>query len=113
MTRSLLLLLLVVTWLAGPPASHAQSPEALTALGDLAVDDADKREAAVSVLGGTRDPKWLEFLGALREGNVYARTQGKTVEVVVGGAKSTRGDAELIEIASAYERKPLGIVPMT
>ena len=28
----LLLLLLLVAWLAGPPASHAQSPEALTTL---------------------------------------------------------------------------------
>jgi len=38
-----LLLLLLVAWLAGPPASHAQSPEALKALTDLAVDDSDKR----------------------------------------------------------------------
>ena len=108
-----LLLLLLVAWLAGPPASHAQSPEALKALTDLAVDDSDKREAAVNALGTSRDPKWLAFLGALRDGNVYARTQGKTVEVVIGGAKSTRGDAELIEIASAYDRKPLGIVPVS
>jgi len=111
MKRLLLLLLLLVAWLAGPPASHAQSPEALKALTDLAVDDGDKREAAV--LGTSRDPKWLAFLGVLRDGNVYARTQGKTVEVVIGGAKSTRGDAELIEIASAYDRKPLGIVPVS
>ena len=111
--KRLLLLLLLVAWLAGPPASHAQSPEALKALTDLAVDDGDKREAAVNALGTSRDPKWLAFLGALRDGNVYARTQGKTVEVVIGGAKSTRGDAELIEIASAYDRKPLGIVPVS
>jgi len=50
-------------------------------------------------LGGTRDPKWLELLAALRDGNVYARTQGKALEVVVGGSKSTKGDAELIEEA--------------
>ena len=106
-----LLLLLLVAWLAGPPASHAQSPEALKALADLAVDDSDKREAAVNALGGTRDPKWLEFLAALRDGNVYARTQGKTAEVVIGGAKSSKGEAELVEIASAYDRKPLGTVP--
>jgi len=106
-----LLLLLLVAWLAGPSASHAQSPEALKALADLAVDDSDKREAAVNALGGTRDPKWLEFLAALRDGNVYARTQGKTAEVVIGGAKSTKGDAELVEIASAYDRKLLGTVP--
>src|SRR5216117_1785210 len=113
MTRSLLLLSLLVTWLAGVPASHAQSPEALKALADLAADNAEKREAAVNVLGGTRDPKWLELLAALRDGNVYARTQGKALEVVVGGTKSTKGDAELIDIASAYDRKPLGIVPVS
>jgi urea transport system permease protein len=107
-----LLLLLFVAWLAGPSASHAQSPEALKALADLAVDDGDKREAAVTVLGTTRDPKWLEFLGALRDGNAYARGQGKSLEVVVGGAKSTKGDQDVIEIASAYDRKPLGTVPV-
>ena len=107
-----LLLLLFVAWLAGPPASHAQSPETLKALADLAIDDADKREAAVTALGGTRDPKWIEFLGALRDGNVYARGQGKAVEVVVGGAKSTKGDHDVIEIATAYDRKPLGAVPL-
>jgi urea transport system permease protein len=111
MTR--LLLLLLMAWLAGPPASHAQSPDTLKALADLAVDDSDKREAAVTALGNTRDPKWLEFLGALRDGNVYARTQGKTVEVVVGGAKSTRGDADVIDIVTAYDRKPLGTVPVS
>ncbi|HEY2992913.1 MAG TPA: urea ABC transporter permease subunit UrtB [Methylomirabilota bacterium] len=107
-----LFLLLLVAWLAGPPASHAQSPDALKALADLAVDNADKREAAVNVIGGTRDPKWLDFLGALRDGNVYARGKGKDLEIVVGGAKSTKGDAEVIEITSAYERKPLGAVPL-
>ena len=112
MKRPLLLLLLCVAWLAGPPAGHAQSPDTLKALADLAVDDADKREAAVNVLGGTRDPKWLELLGALRDGKVYARPRGKTVEVVVGGAKSTKGEAEVIEIASAYERTPLGTLPV-
>ena len=107
-----LLLRLFVAWLAGPPASHAQSPDAVKALADLAVDNADKREAAVTVLGTTRDPKWLDFLGALRDGKVYARGKGKDLEVVVGGAKTTKGDAEVIEIASAYERKPLGAVPL-
>ena len=113
MKRSLLLLLLCVAWLAGPPASHAQSPDALKALGDLAVDDADRREAAVGVLGATRDPKWLEFLTALRDGNVYARGKGKALEVVVGGAKSTKGDQDVIDIATAYDRKPLGTVPVS
>ncbi len=105
-----LLLLLLVAWLAGPPASHAQSPDGVKALADLAIDNPDKREAAVAVIGGTRDPKWLDFLGALRDGNVYARGTGKDLEVVVGGAKSTKGDAEVIEITSAYDRTPLGAV---
>jgi urea transport system permease protein len=112
MTRLLLLLLLLVAWLAGPPASHAQSPEAMRALADLAVDDADRREAAVTALGNTRDPKWLEFLAALRDGNVYARGKARTLEVVVGGAKATRGDQDVIDIATAYDRKPLGTVPV-
>ena len=107
-----LLVLLLSAWLAAPAASHAQSPDALVALADLAVDDADKREAAVAALGSTRDPKWLEFLTALRDGNVYARGKGKDLEVVVGGAKSTKGDQDVIEIATAYDRKPLGAVPM-
>src|SRR5207237_4703595 len=42
-----LLLLLCVAWLAAPAASHAQSSDAQKALADLAVDDADTREAAV------------------------------------------------------------------
>jgi urea transport system permease protein len=108
-----LFLLLFVAWLAGPSASHAQSPELSKALADLVIDDADKREAAVTALGSTRDPKWLEFLVALREGNVYARTQGKTVEVVVAGVKSTKGDQDVIEIVTAYDRKPLGTVPVS
>jgi urea transport system permease protein len=112
MPRSLLLLLLLVAWIARPPASHAQSPAAVKAVTDLAVDDGDKRETAVNVLGGTRDPKWLEFLTALRDGNVYARGKGKDLEVVVGGAKTTRGDADVIEIVTAYDRKPLGAVPV-
>jgi len=107
-----LLVLLFVAWLAGPPASHAQSPDTLKALADLAVDNPDTREAAVAVIGSTKDPKWLDFLGALRDGNVYARGKGKGAEVVVGGAKSTKGDAEIIEITSAYDRKPLGAVPL-
>jgi len=107
-----LLLLLCVAWLAAPAASHAQSPEALKALADLAIDDGDKREAAVAVIGGTKDPKWIEFLTALREGSVYALTKGKAVEVVVGGAKSTKGDQDVIEITTAYDRKPLGTVPL-
>ncbi|MBI4245740.1 MAG: urea ABC transporter permease subunit UrtB, partial [Candidatus Rokubacteria bacterium] len=60
----------------------------------------------------TGDPKWLAFLGALREGSVYARARGGKTELVVGGSKSTRGDQEVIEILSGYERTPLGAVPV-
>src|SRR5262249_18744240 len=103
-----LLLLSFVAWLIAPAVSHAQSPEGLRALADLAVDDADRREAAVQALGNSRDPKWLEFLAALRDGNVYARGPAKTAEVVVGGPKSTKGDQEVIEVVTAYDKKPLG-----
>src|SRR5262249_60388517 len=98
--------------LAGRPASHAQSPDAVKALADLASEDGDKREAAVTVLGSTKDPKWLEFLAALRDGNVYARGKDRP-DVVVGGAKSTKGDQDVIDIATAYDRKPLGTVPVS
>src|SRR2546425_10917761 len=108
-----LFLLLLVAWLAGPSASHAQSPDLLKALADLAVDDSDKREAAVTALGSTRDPKWLTFLVALRDGNVYARGTGKALEIVVGGAKATKGDQDVIDVAAAYDRKPLGTAPVS
>ena len=44
---------------------------------------------------------------------MYARTQGKSMEVVVSGAKTTKGDQDVIEIASAYDRTPLGTVPVS
>ena len=109
--KRLLLLSFALMWLAGPPASHAQSPDALKALADLAVED--KREAAVTVLGSTKDPKWLELLAALRDGNVYARGKGASLEIVVGGAKATKGDQDVIDIVTAYDRKPLGTVPLS
>ena len=106
----------MVTWLAAGAAGHAAlppaSPEIAGALTDLTGEDADKREAAVTVLGKTRDPRWLQFLHALREGSVYARTRAGKTEVVVGGAKATRGDQDVIDIASAYDRGPLGTVPL-
>ncbi len=108
-----LALALLLAWLAAPAAGHAAPPTAPTpevarALTDLTGEDADRREAAVATLGQTRDAKWLAFLGALRDGSVYARTRGGTTELVVGGTKSTRGDQDVIEIAGAYEREPLG-----
>ncbi|MGH7304242.1 MAG: urea ABC transporter permease subunit UrtB, partial [Candidatus Rokuibacteriota bacterium] len=94
-------------------AAPAATPEIAAALTDLTGDDADRREAAVAVLGQTRDPKWLQFLSALRDGSVYARTRAGKTELVVGGTKATRGDQDVIDIAGAYERAPLGTVPLT
>ena len=108
---SRVLVVLVFAWLVAPAAGHAQSPAA-AALVDLAGTDADKREAAVTTLGQTGDPKWLAFLAALREGSVYARKPGGRLEIVVGGTKSTRGDQDVIEIFAAYDRAPLGTVPL-
>ena len=89
------LVVLAFAWLVAPAAGHAQTPPAPTvaaALADLAGDDGGRREAAVTALGTTGDPKWLTFLAALREGSVYTRKPGGHLEIVVGGTKSTRGD---------------------
>ena len=115
--RRLVVALALLAWLAAGAAGHAApaAPPAAAvarALADLAGEDAARREAAVALLGETRDPKWLAFLAALREGSVYARTRGGALELVVGGARATRGDQEVIEIASAYDRMPLGEVPL-
>jgi urea transport system permease protein len=110
-------LLSLLAWLAAPAAGHAAppgpSPEVTRALADLTGDDADKREAAVTVLGQTRDPKWIRFLGALRDGSVYARTKAGATELVVGGTKAMRGDQDIIDIAGAHELEPLGTVAVT
>src|SRR5438874_7515285 len=98
-----LALVLFVAWLAAPAVSHAAAPATTVerAVADLAGADADRRDAAVAVLGATGDGKWLTFLAALRDGNVYARKTGGTLELVVAGAKSTRGDKDVVELASA------------
>jgi urea transport system permease protein len=110
-------LLSLIAWLAAPAAGHAApptpSPEVVRALADLTGEDADRREAAVTVLGQTRDPKWIRFLGALRDGSVYARTKAGATELVIGGTKATRGDQDVIDIAAAYELEPLGTVALT
>jgi len=109
-----LALVLFVAWLAAPAVSHAAAPAADVerALADLTGADADRRDAAVTVLGGTGDPKWLAFLSALRDGNVYARKVGGKVEILVGGAKSTKGDQDLIEIKAPYDGAARGVVPV-
>jgi urea transport system permease protein len=111
-----LLLLLCLAWLAAPAAGQAaplSGTEVGRALQDLASEDGDRREAAVKTLGGTGDPKWLEFLAALRDGNVYSRAVGATVHVVVGGVRSTRGEQELLELKSPRDGAVLGTVPVT
>ncbi|HZP38811.1 MAG TPA: urea ABC transporter permease subunit UrtB [Methylomirabilota bacterium] len=102
----------LVAWLIAPAVGHAAvpAPEVERALADLAGSDADRREAAVAVLGGTRDPKWLAFLAALRDGHVYARKESGPLQVVVAGARSTQGDREVVEIRSAHDGTPLGTV---
>jgi urea transport system permease protein len=111
MSRFLAALLLAWLALGVGPASGAPA-EIERALADLAGEDGDRREAAVAVLGKTGDPQWLAFLTALRDGGVYSRREGGQVQVVVGGAKSTRGDQEMIEIRAAADGAPLGAVPL-
>jgi urea transport system permease protein len=106
-------LVLLVVWLTAPAVGHAVTPAAVeAALADLAGVDAERREAAVGVIGNTGDAKWLPFLAALRDGLVYARTTAGRLELVVGGSKSTQGDKEVIEIATVYDGTALGTVPL-
>jgi urea transport system permease protein len=108
----------LLAWLAlGAGPAGGTPAEIARALADLTVDDAARREAAVTVLGGAGDPKWLAFLGALRDGHVYARPapgagQALVREVVIGGARSVRGDQEMIEVRRAEDDAPLGVVPL-
>ena len=106
--RRFALALAVVAWLAAPAVGHAAAPAADVerALADLAGADADRREAAVTVLGKTGDPKWLAFLAALRDGSVYARNDGQTSSSSSSAAaKSTQGDQDVIEIKGAVRRR--------
>jgi urea transport system permease protein len=100
---------LLFAWLAAPAASHAAVPA--SALADLTSDDTERRVAAVTMLGSTREAKWLALLGVLRDGGLYSRTTAGTTELVVGGAKSMRGEQEVIEIRSV-DGVTLGVVPL-
>jgi urea transport system permease protein len=110
MLRLLAALLLAGLALGAGPA-RAASAEIERALADLAGEDGDRRLEAVAVIGKTGDVKWLAFLTALRDGHVYARREGGQRQIVVGGARSTRGDEEVIEIRGA-DGAPLGTVPL-
>src|SRR5262249_2903052 len=100
MMRRFALTVLFVAWLTAPAvgAAAVAAADIEAALVDLAGSDADRRDAAVAVLGTTGDARWLAFLGALREGSVYARKQGGRLEFLIGGAKSTQGDKDVIEV---------------
>lgn len=110
--RACALAALLAAWLTAPAVGHAAAPavDIAAALADLAGADAERREAAVAVIGTTGDPWWLAFLGALRDGSVYARRRAGQLQLVVGGARSTQGDRELIEITAAEDGAPLGTV---
>jgi urea transport system permease protein len=114
MMRRFAIAALLVAWLTAPAVGHAAEPAAdvEAALADLAGTDADRREAAVAVLGKTGDPRWLAFLGALRDGSVYARKKSGRLEFLIGGSKSTQGDKDVIEIKAAYDGAALGAVPV-
>ena len=82
----------------GPGAATPQaSPESRQgARRSRRATTADKREAAIAVLGETRrsEDGWRSSR-ALRDGSVYVRAaSGKDAEIVVGGAKITEGDAD-------------------
>jgi urea transport system permease protein len=114
MMRGFAIAAALVAWLTAPAVGHAAGPVAdvEAALADLAGTDADRREAAVAVLGKTGEPRWLAFLGALRDGSVYARTKAGRFEFLIGGSKSTQGDKDVIEIKSAHDGAALGAVPV-
>jgi urea transport system permease protein len=110
-----LLLALFLAWLAAPAAGQAAplaSADAERALADLATDDAGRREAAVATLGGSGDPRWLAFLGALRDGHVYARVQGGRTEILVAGARVTKGEQEIVVLTAPGDGAPRGSAPV-
>ena len=110
--RVFALALALLAWLTAPAVGHAAPADVEAALAALAGPDAERREAAVAVVGRTGDPQWLAFLAALRDGNVYARKQAGRLELVVAGSTSTRGDQEVVEIRAAGDGAPLGTVPL-
>jgi urea transport system permease protein len=110
-----LLVVLFLAWLAAPAAGQAaplSAADADRALSDLAGEDGDRREAAVKALGATGDPKWLEFLAAFRDGHVYSRVKDGKAEILVGGAKSTQGDREMIDLRTPYDGAARGTAPV-
>jgi urea transport system permease protein len=92
------------------PTRAAMDPRA--ALADLASGDPDRQETAVGVLGRTGGPEWLAFLAALRDGHVYVWTHAGRVDVVIGGARSTRGSTEVVEVRAAGDSWPIGVAPV-
>jgi urea transport system permease protein len=110
-----LLLVLFLAWLAAPAAGQAaplSAADADRALADLAGEDGERREAAVKALGGTGDPRWLEFLAALRDGNVYARVHGGKTEILVAAGKSVQGDQEMVRLTAPHDGAARGTAPL-
>jgi urea transport system permease protein len=109
-----LLLVLFLAWLAAPAAGQAaplSAADADRALADLAGEDGERRETAVKALGGTGDPRWLEFLVALRDGNVYARVHGGKTEILVAAGKSVQGDQEMVRLTAPHDGAARGTAP--
>src|SRR5260370_33743951 len=55
----------------------------------------------------------MQFLSGVRDGSGYARTRAGKTELVLGGSKTTKGDQDVIDVSGAYDREPLGTVPLT
>src|SRR2546422_11737808 len=52
------------------------------------------------------------FLAAVRGGGGYAGTTAGGAVLVVGGTKGRRGGRDVLDLAGAYDRQPLGTVPL-
>ena len=104
---------LVAAWLIAPAMGHAAAASAADverALAALAVADGEQREAAVAALGATGDPRWLAFLAALRDGHVYALKT--TNQVVIAGARASRGGQDVADVTAALDGRALGALPL-
>ncbi len=117
MSRLALGLALALAWLVAPATGRAGAVPAPSAGGiqqaleALASGDPDRQEAAIGVLGQSGDPAWRRFLAALRDGQVYVWKRAGRIELVLGGARTTREDAEVVEVSRPYDRVALGVVP--
>ena len=93
---------------ATPPAPPADVERALADLAGGRRRRGGRRRSPS--LGNTGDPKWLAFLGALRDGSVYvARRSGRAERRSSSAAPSRpQGDKDVVEIKRAYDGASLG-----